>query len=215
MMGPPPTTPLPKPPLSIEDVKEAWVLVFEQGTKDEDICVDRTQRGRAPSLLAFEDTRDAEHFARILQADGADTLATAVCWEARQLTSFSDESGLKVMIMPRGELPAPTPPGWSPESPSPGMDGPAHPYPAPDNYAPDKHLPDLEDLFTLTPDECSDDDCSVPEAAEPYAPLGSDALRQAAMAAVDAMLAMGDSKMDLPTLMKRAWESVKNDTPEK
>jgi hypothetical protein len=145
--------------------------------------------------------------------------------QARQLTSFSDEYGMQVTIVSRGELPAPSggpPPGWTPEISFHAGVPPA--YAARETYAPDKHLPQLEKLLERTPDNCGDDDCSVP-VEEPIAEeaLGLDAaapqahrdLREQALAAIDAILATGNSTLDLPTLLASAWESVKAETPEK
>jgi len=198
----------PRKPPSIQGIEEAWVLVFNAGKEDEDVCVDRTQHGRAPSLLAFECTHDADQFARLLQADGLD-LATPFRWDVRRLTAFSDHSGMQVKLVPRGELP---PPGNSQ-----GRD-PESPHPTDDLYT--AHRPRLEELLER-PNSCVDDDCAIPmdetvASQDPEANVASSQglLRKKAMAVIDAVLSECTSTMDLGMLMQSACERVKADTSE-
>lgn len=195
----------PKPP-PLQGLEEAWVLVFNAGKVDEDLCVDRTRPGRAPTLLAFECTHDADQFARLLQADGL-ALATPVRWDVRQLTAFSDHSGMQVSLVPRGELPPPDgPQSQDPESP----------HPTDDAYM--AHRSRLEELLKRTPENCMDDDC-IASMGGPLASCGPDAdfarglLREEAMAAIDAALS-DTGTTDLWMLMQSACERVKADTSE-
>lgn len=195
-----------------EGFEQASVLVFNAGQDNEDICVGHpTQGGRPPSVLAFETTHDAEKFAQILKADGLD--ATPIRWDADQLTSLCQQTGMDVFFVPRGELPPP--PGGNQRG------DPERKYPGDGTMRPDAytaHRPRLEELLDRTPENCDDDDCTIPVDAaslHPDAAMPQDRLRKEAFAAIDAILTTYNNTMDLTTLMKRAWQSVKADMHEK
>jgi hypothetical protein len=219
-MGPPPgMRSYDKPPSVIPGLDEAWVLVYNVGRDNEGVYT-HTQNGQPPSVLAFEDTYDANHFAKTLLAEGFD-LATPICWDAEQLTSFSHQSGLEVNLVPRGEVPKPPSTfNWMGGTDKRDSD-PDRRYPG-DGKKPDAYTAyrlRLDALFPRKPDNCGDDDCILPDDddSSPLVSPDMDAskpeglLRKEAMTAIDAILTTYTSAMDLPTLMKKAWEKVKAD----
>jgi hypothetical protein len=207
--GMPGMRPPPRPSGLPQGLEQAWVLLFNAGEENEDVCVD--QSGRSPSVLAFERAQDADEFARILKAQGLD-LAKSVEWEAEKIKSFCRQSGMEVIFVPRGQLPMPAGnnnQGGDPERMYPG-DGTGRP----DVY--NKDRPKLEELLGRIPDNCGDDDCTIAEEApaDPDAATPEGHLRPRAIAAIDAMLTANNATIDLPTLMKMAWEKVKEDKQE-
>jgi hypothetical protein len=216
-MGPPPSydQPPPKgmrgmgqPPSPIPGLKEAWVLVYNVGQENEGVFT-QTQNGQSHTLVAFEEGRDADRFAHILSGEGFEP-ATPICWDADHLAGFTHQSGMDVMLVPRGELPPPPTtfdmngmggrhPGGDPERKYPG-DGTMRP----DVYSAQR--PRLEELLGREPDNCGDDDCMLP-VDEPLDAAST--LRQEAVTAIDAVLAGHNSTMDLTMLMESAWKKAK------
>jgi len=214
-MHPPPGRRRPfRPTSAMKGFEQAWVLVFNEGKANEDVCVDRSQSDRPPSVLAFENMHDADEFAQILQADGLEG-ATPLRWGADQLESFCQHSGLEAVFVPRGQLPTP---GGNAHRGDPERKYPGDGSGRPDAYT--AHRPKLEELLYRTPDNCGDDDCTGPEdepEESPYldgtTPL--ERLRREAIAAIDATLMTYNSTMDLTTLMKSVWETAQADARDK
>jgi len=205
-----------RPPSELP-IREAWVLIVNVGQDLEGPCAlnPRPGSGRAPAFLAFEDTHDAEQFAKILFAEEPNIgRAQTEHWQADQLQSFIQQSGMEMMIVPRGELPP---------SPSMGRNQGGdleRRYPGDGTMQPDAYSstrPQLEALLRVEPDNCSDDDCTVPEPdASHGASKPHDRLKMEALAAIDAILATSKSTtMDLTKLMESVWQKVKADRLEK
>lgn len=215
-MGAPPG--MGPPPSMIQGLAEAWVLVFNAGQHDEGVYT-QAQQGKPASILAFECTHDADHFVKLLQAKGFGD-ASPMRWDADQLTRFTQESGLEVTIMSRGNLPTP-PETFNRPRPGPGGD-PERKYPGDGTKRPDAYTAyrrRLEALFPRKPDNCRDDDCTLPTdenepLISPEMDASGPAMRQQAMAAIDAILATHNSTIDLTMLLKSAWQKVEEDKPD-
>jgi hypothetical protein len=192
------------PPSVLPGLEMAWVLVFNAGEPDEGVYT-HTAPGGSPSLLAFVSPEDADAFARQMMAAGFDP-ATPLCWGAGQVTRFSHATGLEATVVPEGQLP-PLPETFdrSTEEEPERMQPWRHDAQRPDPYT--AYRMRLEALFPRQPDNCGDDDCTLP--ASEFAP--DDLLRQEAMESIDAILAAhGDDlhAVDLAALMKSAWEKA-------
>jgi hypothetical protein len=192
------------PPTVIPGLEMAWVLVFNAGRPNEEAYT-HMQPGEAPAVLAFESTEDANAFVEQMLAEGFDP-ATPLCWGAGQLTRFSQATGLEVVIVPRGNLP-PLPQTFDRSAPM-GLEAPErHPWrgePRPDPYT--AYRMRLEAIFPRKPDNCSDDDCTLPKDEQARGHL-----RQQAMDAIEAILAAhGDEvpEIDVAALLKGAWEKA-------
>lgn len=166
-----------KPQSVMQDMDSAWVLIFNPGQVDEGVY---TLQGRSEQasayVLAFERTDDADRFAQLLQAEGFD-LATAMCWDAEQLQTFCDAGQFEVSLVPKGTLL--TPPskneydndafarigadGADPEGTFSDMERrfPGDGSDMPDAFAMERQR--LEALLPQQPDDCNDDDCTLPD----------------------------------------------------
>ena len=174
------------PPSEMAGLNMAWVLLINADQPSEGVYT-HTYPGDAPFLVAFESRDDAEAFARQMMASGFDPV-TPFCWGADELTRFSHKSGLKLQVTPHGDLP-PLPatfdrPGelgmgesqfWSHEKRP-------NPYTA--------YRLRLEALFPRRPENCGDDDCIPDEDTLPTNDGSRDHLRNQAMLAIDAILAV-------------------------
>ena len=100
------------PELVLNDVNEAWVLIFNHGQHDEGVYTLQGRASRAAAyVLAFERTEDADRFAQLLQAEGFD-LATPLRWDTNQLSAFCSAGEFEVSLVPTVSAPrlAHTPP---------------------------------------------------------------------------------------------------------
>ena len=133
---------------------EVFVLSFRPGAQDEGVYT--VQGSSATSfVLAFEENHDADHFARLLNAQGFGV--APLSWSANDLVSFCDGAGYEVTLVPGGTQIEPPPkhgpsinfenengapsastsgrfdfPGKAPEDPK-GMDG-HKPFKWPSNH---------------------------------------------------------------------------------
>ena len=220
----------PTPP-PIIDLASAWVLIFNSGQRNEGVYT--LQAMASSSVLAFESTDDANRFADLLINKGFDR-ATPVCWDTDKLTSYCHAADFKVELVPRGNVPTPPPkneydPGTqaAPERAYAGGDSgrldpyTGYRYPGGGSRRLDPYTSyrlRLEALFPQKPDDCADDDCTLPglpdEGLAVRMPVEGQ-LRDEAKALIDAILETLESDlpdMDLTTLMKNAWEKAETDT---
>ena len=85
----------------LQDLEEAWVLIFNLGKQDEGVYTLQGRAARAASyVLSFERVDDADRFAALLQAEGFD-LATPLKWQTDQLASFCTAGEFEVSLVPQ------------------------------------------------------------------------------------------------------------------
>ena len=194
----------PEPTMAMQGIEMAWMLVYNVGQPDEGVYT-HTQPGQATAALAFESMDDADAFVKQMMAASFE-VATPLCWGADELARFTHTTGMEVTIVPRGNLP-PLPQTFDRSAQGYEEAERAHSWrgdPRPDPYT--AYRLRLEAIFPRKPDNCGDDDCTLPE-VEPAS------IRAEAMEAIDAVLGTHGDEIDLPTLMKSAWEKAEADKP--
>jgi hypothetical protein len=87
----------------LDNVGNAWVLIFNGGQEDEGVY---TLQGRSASniyVLAFERRDEASRFAQLLQAEEFD-MPEPTEWGSGQLQQFCDSAGFELGLVPTGTL---------------------------------------------------------------------------------------------------------------
>ena len=145
----------PEPSAMVDGLEAAWVMIFNMGKPNEGVYIHEA------SVLAFECTDDANHYAQLLLEKGFD-LAVPLLWSADQLTTFCHTAGFQVSVVPHGTLPMPPSNHYEPMNEFDQLGGTGHQGESAfesaqrrDAYTANKMW--LEELF-YQPD-CDDDDC--------------------------------------------------------
>ena len=82
-------------------IEAAWVLIFNQGRKDEGVYTLQGRPGTNTAyVLGFQDRGDADRFAEQLTADGFDQ-ATPLLWEAGRVVEFCNHGRFEVSLVPQ------------------------------------------------------------------------------------------------------------------
>lgn len=205
-----------KPPALMEGLDAAWVLIFNAGHHNEGVyTLQGPGESTSASVLAFECTEEAEQYAQLLLAKGFD-LATPLRWGAIKLATFCNMADFRLSIVFRGDKlpPSPTENKYHHGTSGEGSN-PERMYPGSGSARLDPYIAyrrRLEALFPRKPEDCGDDDCSIPLIQADTAGLQAQGpFREDAIAAIDAVLETHGDVMDLPMLMKATWEKVEAD----
>jgi hypothetical protein len=173
----------------MQGLETAWVITFNAGQHDEGVYTHSHIEHGLTSVLAFECSDDADRFAQQLLTKGFDP-SWPICWSADRLMTFCHTTGFEVSIVPKGTQPRPPSerrrgplrrfggPDAAPGPMNPGPDPQFRLWLGPDRPGPWSRFPPsphgyynqplqeermkLEEILPLSPENCEDDDCTLP-----------------------------------------------------